>query len=80
MKIALSLYPMMTSVIFDGTCIVLGILWALVERVNGIDLIQQDIIKLVTIEIFNIALLWHWSQLRFFVNMISLVTTLIWFC
>ena len=40
---------------FDGTCIILVILWALVERVN--DLIQVNTITQVTIEIFNTALL-----------------------
>ena len=46
---------MMTSVMFDGTCIILVILWALVERVN--DLIQVNTITQVTIGIFNTALL-----------------------
>ena len=72
-KMTFWLHPMMTSFMVGNTYIILEIFGPIVERVNGIDFIQQNMITLVTMPVFNRAL----SQWKFSVNTISLVT--IWF-
>ena len=71
--ITFPLHPMMTSVMVDGTCIILEIFGSIVERVNGVDFIQATHKHIGHNFSLNRAL----SQLKFSVNTILLVA--IWF-